>query len=127
MSDLLKYARAKDDQTFVWRIAAAMMVRAQETEFWDLPTNSRSLVNWVLNNPMVAPQEMINHVSTNPSIAANVSVANGIDTSGVPDGDIQFVVNEKWERVADGMFSNNVPVAKKPTTAGNSNTSTPTF
>lgn len=115
MSDLLKYARARDDQSFVWRIAAAMMVRAQETEFWDLTTNSRSLVNWTLNNPMVAPPEMVNHLSTNPSIAANVVITSGVDTSGVPDADIQFVVNEKWARVADSMFTSNAPVAKRAT------------
>lgn len=117
MSDLLKYARARDDQNFVWRISAAMMVRAQEMEFWDLATNSRSLVNWVLNNPMVCPAEMLNHVSTNPAIAANVNVESGVDTSGVPDADLQFVVNEKWDRVADSMFNSNVPVAKRSATA----------
>lgn len=114
MSDLLKYARARDDQDFIWRIAAAMMVRAQETEFWDLPVNERSLVNWTLNNPMTAPPFMINHVSTNSSIATNITVENGtVTTSGVPDGDIQFVVNEKWARVANSMFTEAAPVGKR--------------
>lgn len=114
MSDLLKYAKARDDQEFVWRIAAAMMVRAQETEFWDLSVNERSLVNWTLNNPMVAPPFMINHLSTNPSIAASVVVENGmVSTSGIPDADIQFVVNEKWARVADSMFTEAAPVGKR--------------
>lgn len=114
MSDLLKYARARDDQDFIWRIAAAMMVRAQETEFWDLPVNERSLVNWTLNNPMTAPAFMINHVSTNSSIAANITVENGtVTTSGIPDGDIQFVVNEKWARVANSMFTEAAPVGKR--------------
>jgi hypothetical protein len=122
MSNLLKFARAKDDQAFVWRIAAAMMVRAQETEFWDLPTNSRSLVNWTLNNPMIAPPEMVNHVSTSPAIAANVVMTGvAVDTSGVPDGDIQFVVNEKWSRVADAMFLSNQPVAKKQDNSASQN------
>ncbi len=90
-----------------------MMVRAQETEFWDLSPNAKSLVNWTLNNPMVAPPAMINHVATSPAIAENVSVTPVIDTSNVPDADIQFVVNEKWERVADSMFMNTEPVLKK--------------
>lgn len=117
MSDLLKFARARDDQEFVWRIAAAMMVRAQETEFWDLPVNERSLVNWTLNNPMTAPPFMVNHVSTNASIAANVVAENGaISTSAVPDGDIQFVVNDKWARVANSMFTEAAPVGKRTDT-----------
>jgi hypothetical protein len=48
---------------------------------------------------------MVNHVATNPSIAAGVEVENRfVDTSGVTDSDIQFVVNEKWDRVAESMF-----------------------
>lgn len=113
MSNLLKFARARDDRNFIWRIAAAMMVRAQETEFWDLDTNSRSLVNWTLNNPMVAPAEMVNHLSTNTTIAANVDVTATVDTSAVPDGDIQFVVNERWSAVANSMFANSTPVVKR--------------
>lgn len=121
MSNLLKYARAKDDQNFVWRIAAAMMVRAQEMEFWDLSVHSKSLVNWTLNNPMIAPAAMVNHVATNPQIAANVSVTPMIDTSSVPDTDIQFVVNEKWDRVAESMFTGVEPVIKKVVTDSNNN------
>lgn len=121
MSDLLKFARARDDQNLIWRISAAMMVRAQETEFWDLDTNSRQLVNWVLDNPMVSLPDMVNHVTTNTSIAANVNVDGGIiDTSGVPDADIQFVVNDKWQRVADGAFNaKRMPSAQQTTTIPN--------
>lgn len=114
MSNLLKYARMRDDQTFIWRIAAAMMVRAQEKEFdTALTANAKSLVNWTLNNPMVAPPAMVNHLSTNPTIAANVSVTPSIDTTQVPDADIQYVVNEKWDVVANSMFASTEPVVKK--------------
>lgn len=113
MSDLLKYARARDDQEFVWRIAAAMMVRAQETEFWEVTVNERSLINWVLNNPMAVPQTMVSHVATNATIAAGVVIENSaVDTSGIPDGDIQYVVNDKWARVANSLFSEENPVEK---------------
>ncbi|MFM9430073.1 hypothetical protein [Arthrobacter sp. MP_2.3] len=106
MSQLLKYARAKDDQSFVWRIAAAMMVKAQEIEFWDLQPASRALVDFVLDNPMQAVPAMVNHVSTNPSIAENVTVSNGtVSTEDVPDGDIQYVVGDKWDRVADSLYT----------------------
>jgi len=105
MSNLLKYARAKDDQNFIWRIAAAMMVHAQEIEHWDLPANQRAFVTWVFANPMVAHQTMVNHVATNTSIAANVVVENGaVSTDSVPDDDIQYVVNQAWDAVALSAF-----------------------
>jgi hypothetical protein len=105
MSNLLKYARARDDQNFIWRIAAAMMVHAQEIEHWELSNQQRALVTWVLANPMVAHQTMVNHVSTNTAIAANVVVENGaVTTDGVPDDDIQYVVNTAWEAVALSAF-----------------------
>lgn len=124
-SNLLKYARARDDQNFVWRIAAAMMVRAQEMEFWELSQNSKSLVNWTLNNPMIAPAMMVNHVSTNPVIAAKIVVTPVLDTSNVLDDDIQFVVNEKWDRVADSMFTNIAPVEKQINVIANNMPSPP--
>lgn len=105
MSVLLKYARARDDADFVWRISAAMVVRAQEMEVWEVGAESRSLIDYVLANPMTPVPKMVNHVSTNPSIAAGVEVEDRfVDTSGVTDEDIQFVVNEKWDRVAESMF-----------------------
>lgn len=103
-SKLLKYARARDDQNFGWRISAAMMVRAQEIESWDLSESSRAFTDWVLKNPMVPHERMIAFVSTSPAIAANVSVESGaVSTEGVPDDDIQFVVNQVWDKVADSL------------------------
>lgn len=102
---LLKYARARDDSDFVWRISAACAVRAQEQEFWEVSPESRKLIDYVLANPMAPVPAMVNHLSTSPAIAANVSVENRtVDTSAVPDDDIQYVVNEKWDTVAKSMF-----------------------
>lgn len=103
-SNLLKYARARDDQDFGWRIAAAMMVHAQELDTQELAPPSRAFTDWVLKNPMVPHERVIAFVSTSPSIAANVTVEAGtVSTAGVPDDDIQFVVNEVWDRVADSL------------------------
>ena len=103
-SQLLKYARARDDQQFGWRIAAAMQVRAQEIAAWDLAPASRAFTDWVLKNPMVPHERMTAFVSTTPTIAANVTVEAGtVNTDGGPDDDIQFVVNEVWDRVADSL------------------------
>lgn len=109
MSDslLLKYARAKDDPDFVWRISAAMSVHAQEIEFWDLSPASRALTEYVLANPMESVERMVNHLSTSPAIAANITInMDQVITSAVPDGDIQYTVNTKWDIVADSMFPN---------------------
>lgn len=103
--DLLKYTRARDDRNFIWRIAGAMVVKAQEIEEWDLSPESRQLVTNVIDNPMEVVPAMVNHVSTNPTIAANVSVNDGaVDTSAVPDSDILFVVGDKWDRVARSVY-----------------------
>lgn len=105
-SQLLKYARARDDQDFTWRIAAAMMVHAREQEFFELVPAERQLVGWTLDNPMVPNGTMVNFVSTTPAIAANVTItANGaVSTAGVPDSDIQYVVNTVWPKVAASLF-----------------------
>ena len=104
-STLLKYARARDDADFRWRIAAAMSLKAQAEEKWDLAPASRQLNNWVLANPMVSVERMVAAVATNPTVAANVSLTGGVvDTSAVPDGDLIFVVNEKWDAVAGQLY-----------------------
>jgi len=103
-SNLLKYARARDDQDFGWRIAAAMMVRAQEIENDELSPASRAFTDWVLKNPMVPHERVIAFVSTSLVIAANVTIEAGmVSTAAVPDEDIQQVVNEVWDRVADSL------------------------
>lgn len=108
-SQLLKYARARDDADFVRRISAALIVRAQEQEFWDLAPEVRSFVDYVLEHPMEPVPAMINRVSTNPGIAALISIENNVvDTSAVPDNDIQYVVNDQFGLAAKSMFA---PVA----------------
>lgn len=105
-SMLLKYARAKDDQDFKWRIAAAMVLKAQEQEHWTLAPESRSLTDWVLANPMESHPTMVTHVSVNSTIAGAITIQNGVvDTSAVPDSDIIFAVGDQWDAVAASVFS----------------------
>lgn len=116
MSDLLKYARARDDAEFVARIAAAMTVRAQEIELYELDPPSRALCAWVLHNPMECVDRMVAHVSTSPGIAANVTVTAGaVNASAVPDGDIQYTVNEKWDAVARYLYREPQPAQREVT------------
>lgn len=106
-SNLLKYARAKDDQEFGWRIAAAMQIKAQEIASWELEPASRALTDWVLENPMVSHERMLAWVSTRPGIAAGITITAGgaVSTGDVTDSDIQFTVNEVWDQVAASIFS----------------------
>lgn len=102
MSELLKYARARDDQNFRWRIAAAMTLRAQTlANQADLPMPSKQLVDWVLENPMQAHQAMVTAVSVNAGVAANITVVDSaVRTDAVPDADIIKVVANQWDAVS---------------------------
>lgn len=102
MADLfLRMARAKDDQNFVWRIAAAMTVKAQYQAEFNLSPSSRALTDWVLDHPMEDVPRMVAFVSTNGTVADKITITDGaIDTSAVPDTDIEYVVGDRWDTVA---------------------------
>ena len=106
-SQLLKFARVRDDQEFKWRIGAAMTLKAQALENdGNVSAASRLLINWVLDNPLQVPFPMLAQVITNGTVAGNVSIAdNVINTSAVPDGDIEYVVGATWDTVANLIFS----------------------
>ncbi|URQ05009.1 hypothetical protein SEA_ITER_21 [Arthrobacter phage Iter] len=56
-TDLIKYARARDDQDFIWRVAAAVLLEARYKfdANPDMSAESRQLVDWALDNPLSAP------------------------------------------------------------------------
>ena len=107
--ELIKYARAKDDENFVWRIAAAMTLQAQynSQQAGEYSAASTRLTDWVLSNPMEPLDVMIAFVSTNATVAANVTVGvdGAVDTSAVPDDDIKYVVGASWEAVAARKYA----------------------
>lgn len=123
MSDslLLKYARVRDDQEFKWRIAAAMQLKAQEAAGETLPDDQRQLVDWVLDNPMVPLERMVAAVAVNKNIAAYVTLTDDVvDTTGIPDSDIVYVVTEvEWARVARNLYAD--PRSAQPAAASNGN------
>lgn len=105
--ELLKFARARDDQSFVWRIAAAMTLEAQY-KFGaqpDMSREARMLMEWTLDHPMESDPTMIAFVSTDAGIASHIIINEGlIDTSNVPDGAIRTVVGARWDIVANRRF-----------------------
>lgn len=106
--DLLKYARARDDQDFEWRVSAALTVQAQYLA--DVPgdasVESLTMRDWVLDNPMVPITMMTSFAATMPEIAAKVTISpdGAVVTSEVLDNDIRYIVGVKWELVAQHRF-----------------------
>lgn len=105
--DLLKYARARDDRDFVWRVAAAMTVEAQYKlgEQPDMTLEARKFMDWVLDNPMVEDQLMIAFTSTDEVVASHITIMDGaVKTANVPDEAIKSVVGRRWDLVAARRF-----------------------
>lgn len=106
--DLLKIARSRDDTNLGWRVTAALTLHAQynaDSE-GDTPAGA-ALTEWVLANPMVPDSMMTAFVTTAPEVLTKVTLEHGtIDTSGVLDADIRYVVGAKWPLVAARRFPN---------------------
>lgn len=106
-TQLLKFARARDHQDFIWRVTAALTVKAQYMA--DVPDGAsvEGLImrDWVLGNPMAPIEMMTAFASTMPEIAAKVTIGGGgIDTAAVLDSDIIYIVGAKWDTVAKHRF-----------------------
>lgn len=107
MSELLKYARIRDDEEFRLRVAAAMQLRVEEMRAWDLTPRTKALIDWVDDHPLEAPDKMLAACVVNPTIAQNVEMDGlAIRTDLVPDDDIKFVVADQWEAVGARLFPN---------------------
>lgn len=106
-SELLKYARARDDQDFVWRVSAAMTVEAQYKlgANPDMTVEARKLMDWTLDHPLVSDDLMICFASTDENVAKDITVTDGaVNTSDVTDTAIRAVVGARWDIVAKRRF-----------------------
>ena len=106
-SELLKYARARDDFEFVARVSAALMVKAlyRVEARPTMTVEAERMANWVVDNPLVPIDLMTAYAATMPEVAARVAVENGaVNTSEVLDNDISYIVDAKWNVVADKRF-----------------------
>lgn len=106
-TQLLKFARARDHQDFIWRVTAALTVKAQYMA--EVPGDSSveglALRDWVLDNPMTPLDMMTAFAATMPEIAAKVTISGGtVDTAHVRDSDISYIVGAKWDTVAKHRF-----------------------
>lgn len=106
--ELLKYARARDDQEFMWRVTAAMTVEAQYRLGVqpDMSVEARKLIDWVLDHPMEPDPLMMAFVSTDEAVASRIVIDEGrVDTSNVPDQTIKAAVGARWNIVAKRRFT----------------------
>lgn len=102
---LLKMALARNDEKFTLRISAAALVHAREITDWELQPQSRAFCDYVLANPLLPIPDLVTEVSVNPVVQSNIQLANTTpDSSLVPDEDIQYSVNTRWDAVAAKMF-----------------------
>lgn len=106
-TQLLKYARARDHQDFIWRVTAALTVKAQYMA--DVPDGASveglAMRDWVLDNPMMPIEMMTAFAATMPEIADRVTIDGGtVDTSHALDQHINYIVGAKWDTVARHRF-----------------------
>jgi hypothetical protein len=100
-SKLLKMARSRDDRDLSLRTAAALTLRAQEVKGWDLPVDTRALVEWLLSNPMREIGQAMSFITANPTINSKITVIDGaISSDAVEDADIEFVVSKDLDAIA---------------------------
>lgn len=98
---LISTARVLDDDVFKWRVMGACIQHASRLgEIKD--ETARAYALRVLANPHTVEPMMLSLVASNPAIANAVKVdrVGTVDTTGVSDSDIQYVVAESWATVA---------------------------
>lgn len=103
MSELLKAARAIEDDKFIWRVrAGAFFYAAQNLTNFGSTTKEFRFASAVLLNPTALDPSMLAFVATDPTNAGKI-VLDGIvpNTDGVTDADIMRVIAARWSLVAN--------------------------
>ncbi|WP_293848788.1 hypothetical protein [Brevibacterium paucivorans] len=98
---LISTARVLDDDIFKWRVMGACIQHASQLDTIK-GGEAKSYALRVLANPHTVEPMMLSLVASNPAIANAVKVdeVGTVDTTGVSDQDIQYVVAESWGTVA---------------------------
>lgn len=108
-TDLLKYARTRDDYQLQERVSAALMLEAlyRVEAKPDQSVEAVAMTNWILDNPLQPIDLMVAFAATMPEVAAKVTLleGGGADTSEVLDSDIKYIVGAKWNAVATKRFA----------------------
>ncbi|MFF2029521.1 hypothetical protein [Arthrobacter sp. NPDC058192] len=107
-TELLKYARIRDDYELQQRANAALLVQAL---YWvanppDMTLEQRLMRDWVVDHPLEPIELMTAYVANMPEVAAASTLlqGGGVDTSEVLDYSIKYIVEAKWNVVANNQF-----------------------
>ena len=108
MSALLKETQLTRDSNFRDRVEAAMAHTADDVanESVNEPYHDqRMALVRTFYGPIAADRDayisaMVRRVVRNPTVLSAATGGEAINQAAVPDGDIQFVVNSQWNRVA---------------------------
>jgi hypothetical protein len=96
-----------DDRRFEWRVKGALVLAAV-AHADDEDVNSANFAKHILTNPLGPAGAAPAIVAANPVVAGNIVVddANGVNTEGVTDGDIEFIVADNWDILLEHFSSN---------------------
>lgn len=99
---LLSTQRALDDQYFKWRVMGASLIQASGFNSMTVAQGKYYALSTILN-PQMVDMTMVAFVAMDPVVsAAIVATEEGaVDTSAVPDAEIQRVVNARWGLVGN--------------------------
>lgn len=104
MSELLRLFQTLNDGQLAQRIQGACVKYAHELDGQDdVDPLDAGFARLVLSNPFRMWHEQQLEAAANPAILANVVVQPGgetVDSTAVPDTDIEFVVQSTWHKVA---------------------------
>lgn len=104
MSELLRLFQTLNDGHLAQRIQGACVKYAHQLDGQDdIDPLDAGFARLVLSNPFRMWHEQQLEAAANPTILANVIVREGgetVDSTAVPDTDIEYLVQSTWRKVA---------------------------
>ena len=99
---LLSTQRALDDQNLKWRVMGASIIHASGFATMTAAQGKNFALTTIMN-PQMVDMTMVAFVAMDPAVSAAIvaSETGSVDTSPVPDAEIQRVVAAKWALVGN--------------------------
>lgn len=100
-SDLFKTGRLINNEDFVTRVSAAMILHAQSL-VTSPASSAKNLAIYTLIHPMRMESSMTALVASDPTVLAAVTMTDNVlvDMEALPDSAVKSVVAAKWAVVA---------------------------
>lgn len=102
MMTLLSTQRALDDQNFKWKVMGASLIHASGFAGMTVAQGKYFAIQTILY-PQTVDMTLVAFVAMDPVVAAAIvtSETGSVDTSAVPDAEIQRVVSARWGLVGN--------------------------